>query len=434
MRNAKGLLIVAAMLSMPVPCFGDGVAFSGSDYRSLKPVSQDAQQALISYNNGVEKMLITVALPLKLKDSAVWIFPVFGNPENVKVDLVDSVPQFRGRNPLRAAYNAVGGIVIMQSFALLFPLNLGFMPSLATKGVNVFDEMDRWGIHTETIRADSLAALSEYLSEKKTIIDPEQLKAFEPYLSGQYVLVVSWLSSTVELLKQFPEYELRQKNVRWPCLYVEFPSETAFYPMRPTAAYENMSFSLRIVVLGYVDVLASKGLVKWSHRDFYRQDTIPKGMQDAFTSDFERQKGRYTAFEFVGDVNTFTDDLVFQPVSPRGVLNAEVIEPLLQDEYVILSLAICSILLMSYLSAGLAGLLLFHTWRGYAILGLANPFGIIGLWIASHFIKGTVRERFTDKSRPYARASFLIVFAVVYILLSYAIVGIGMAAGNIMGL
>ncbi|MGD0078928.1 MAG: hypothetical protein ABR969_11000 [Sedimentisphaerales bacterium] len=428
------LLVVSGVMIASVPCFADGVAFAGKDYYSLYPISQDTQQALISHNNGIEKMLITVALPLKLQDSAVWIFPVPGNLENVKIDLVDTFPRFRGRNPLKTVTTQIEGLVVMQFFAPLFPLNsCCLMPSLGKGrgGVYVYGEVDKWGIHTEILKSDSLSALSQYLNEKKTDIDPEYLRPFESYLSDKYVLVVSWIASTNELLKQFPEYEVRQRNTRWPCLYVEFPSEKAFYPMRPTTASGNSSFFLRLLVLDYVN-LAGAADVNRLHSYFYRQKSMPKELMEAFVSDFESQKGRYTFFRFNGNVKAFSDDLWFEKTIPRGMLFAEKIEPIFQSPFFIIPATIGAILIMSYVSAGLSGLWLFRIWRGFAFLGLANLFGIIGLYIESHFIKGKVVEKFKDVNRPHARTLFLVVFSIIYLLLSLGIVGMLILAEKIL--
>jgi hypothetical protein len=430
------LLVIAGVMIIAVPCFGDGVSFAGRDFVSRRPITQSEQRAVISHSNGIEKMLITIAIPLEKEDSAVWIFPVPGKAENVKIDLADSFPRFFGRNPLREADEKIHFIIGMQFSSLLFPFNGILMPALSKARspgeVRVYDKVDKWGIHTETITADSLDSLVKYLNEKKASIDLEYLKAFEGYLSDKYVFVVSWLSSTRELLKQFPEYTMEQRGQRWPSVYVEFPSEKAFYPMRPTATYGTMPLTLRIVVLGYVECL--EGFNQWSRKGFYKQENIPEGMPEVFINDFKMQKGRYSLFQCKVQANVFTDDLRFIPVSPKGLRYAEMIAPALDSAYVFIALTICMIFAISYISAGITGLLLFRMWRGYAFLGLANLFGIIGIWISSHFIGGRVRERFSDKSGPYGRASFLLVFSFVYILLSFGMLGLYAGIVKILGL
>jgi hypothetical protein len=431
-------MVITIVIIIAYPCFGDGVSFAGRDYRSLRPISQEAQQAIISHDNGIEKMLITIAIPLEQEDMAVWIFPVPGKPENVKIDLADSFPRFYGINTLREVDRRIGYIAGMQFFSLLFPFNCIIMPSLGIArdagGIHIYEEVDKWGVHSEKITADSLDSLAKYLNEKKTGIDVEQLKAFKDYLSDKYVLIVSWISSSQELLEQFPEYTVGQRSQRWPCVYIEFPSEKAFYPMRPTTAYGAMPLTLRIMVMGYVESHGMNAVTQWIRKGFYKQEKIPNGMPEVFIRDFENRKGHYTVFECKDKADVFTDDIWFTPVNPKGLRYAEMIAPLLDNIYAFSVLTICLIFAVSYISAGLAGLLLFRMWRGYAFLGLANLFGIIGIWVASHFIKGRIRERFNDKSRSYGRASFLLVFAVVYILLSCGIMGIYAGIGKILGL
>jgi len=58
-------------------------------------VDQNNQEAYISYQNGIEKLIIKVDFTKEFSE-AIWIIPIPTKPENVKVDIVSSLPRFYG--------------------------------------------------------------------------------------------------------------------------------------------------------------------------------------------------------------------------------------------------------------------------------------------------------------------------------------------------
>ncbi|MBN1392911.1 MAG: hypothetical protein JW947_08930 [Sedimentisphaerales bacterium] len=423
MKNVGTLLFIAVLVSgTAATVFGDGVVFSGQDYSSMEPIEQDEQRAVIIHRNGVEKMLITVSLYLENEDRGFWIFPVPGNPETVKLDVLDSFPVFKGVEPLHEVDDIFGDIAKLTLATQIYPLPFIMEESLAEKrprGTTDFEvptycEVEKWGIHTEAVSADSIEDLRDYLEKKGVGIKTEELKAFEDYLSDKYVLVLAWISSRKELLEKFEEYGKGAilSDERWPCLYVEFATEKAFYPVRPTRSYGEERISIELTILDYVQI---DGTYPRIDTEYCRQSGAVENVPSKMVTDLSSKDIRYTRIDFYSEARNLNNDLWFIQGAPKKVKNAESFISVLSNPFVYFVVLICLVLFFSWLTAGLTGLVLFQRWQGYAQLGLWNILTLIGLCIASYKVKGTVGERFSQTDRFPGRWTFNILFSIFYL-------------------
>jgi len=55
------------------------------------------QQAFINYENGVEKMILSVGVGDLKEGKTMWIFPVPADPNKVAVDVITKLPILRGK-------------------------------------------------------------------------------------------------------------------------------------------------------------------------------------------------------------------------------------------------------------------------------------------------------------------------------------------------
>ena len=423
MKILIAFLIAVVLLGVCVPSFGDGKAFSGRDFSFLRPVMEREQRAVISHCNGVEKMLIAVSLELADEDNALWIFPVPGTPERVKLDVVDSFPQFRGRDPRPKARGIVTNVMSIALATQIYTVPFIMTPHLGRvadvdllKSVSIHKEVEKWGIHTEAITAESIEGLESYLKAKDVGIDRNELKAFEDYLSKKYVLVIAWISSREMLLEKFPEYgtDKRISQERWPCLYVEFDTERAFYPLRPTGTYGAEVIPIFLRVIGYVRLEADSAFAEKFRVRHYKQETLPKGTPSQLANDMSATDLCYTSIEFRDLAEILTEDLWLTPIEVKGIEYAETVISVMGNRYIYFIFTICFILAVSYVSAGLAGLVLFRKWSGYAQLGLWNVLTIYAFYIATRDVKGAVGDRLRDPKKEIGLRTFIIVFSFFY--------------------
>jgi hypothetical protein len=437
-KTIRCLLVIAGMMFVVVPCFADGVAFRGWDFRSMRPIAQNEQRAVISHHLNTEKMLIAISLDLEDEDNAIWIFPVPGKPETVKVDVLDSFPTFFGKDPRIEAYEVLATIRNLSLLTQIYPAFtcLCLMPSLSFSreagisfehGFIVHGSIEKWGIRAETITAQSPEALSDYLKEKKVGLGADELKPFERYLAGDYVLVVVWIDSKAQLLKQFSEYASGEtsRSGRWPCLYVEFPTKRAFYPLLPTSVYGDTEIQIDIVAIEYFALDSDSKLAGKFRPKYYKQSKISEKMPAQLADEMPDENISYTRFRFRGPAKDLTDDLWLKPTSPPGFRFAEAIldvsdNLLVSDNPLVLfGPILCYIALVSYLSAGIAGLVLYRRWRGFDLLGFCNVFTIVAVYFTARWAKNLLAAKLQNSGKVFSIGRFLAVFSVVFILLNY---------------
>lgn len=421
-----GIVVIFVLLVTCAFVFGDGIAFKGNDYHSLMPITEKEQRAVIVHNNGIEKLLIAISLELESEDKALWIFPLPANPNSVKIDVVDSFPKFSGENPhrqVRELLNKAFEIALAtQIYTIPFTfIELGEgLKYAALETITIHNQMDKWGVHSETISADSTKALEKYLQAKDVNIDRKQIKVLDSYLSEKYVLVMAWISSKQELLQKFPEYKAEYRwedKIRWPCLFVEFPTNKMFYPLLPTSSSEDEYTHINILI---------KGLVKpevpvffYPRRLFpgyYTQKGLPENTPDVLKKDFSYDRMFYTVISFNLRGGESVEDIWLIPCQPKGIIYADKIASICENKIIFFIFTGFVILFLSYFCAGFAGLILFGKWNGYSQLGLWNIFTLVGVYIGTKTVKGTVGERLKDSDRFPGRWMFIVVFSILYLL------------------
>jgi len=380
-------LLLASITLLPHLAPADGMLYSGRDRLALSPLLPDEQVAAIVHGNHTQRMVIALRFRVKEQDKAVWILPVPGTPERIKMDVVDSFPRFRGRNPRSDAALLCSMLFSLVRATQGWPLLLDIIGlNLRFKGrpaVAVYSEIEKWGIHAETITAKSMEDLTAYLREKNAGIDVEHLRSFQSYLSDQYVLVVSWISSEQELLSQFPEYEKQRSPGadRQPGIYVEFPAERASYPLRATSAYGDEVVSVRLFLVGYMRPDTPAALAGSVETAFYDQRGALENAPKAFSEGLPPGPFPYTAVSIRSSARSFTDDLWFSPAKePAAYRFAHAFESL--GGWLLLLLVMLIFAILSYLAAGLAGLWRGGQWRAHASLGFWNLLTLGGMWIA----------------------------------------------------
>jgi hypothetical protein len=234
MKGLKaGAIIFLTVLSGV--CFADGKAFVWVDRQSMRPVLEQEQRALILYKDGIEGMLISISLDLAENENAFWIFPLPAEPKEIKIDLVDSFPRIKGKEPRMEFREYASSIPIFGSLSQLYPICM-CMPALGARGLHIHSEIEKWGIQAEVISVQSAEAMAEHLQAKGIGIEMREFDPFLAYFGDQYAFVLVSIASAKEILDTFPDYN-RGTVDRRPALYVEFPTDTLYFPLKPTSGY-----------------------------------------------------------------------------------------------------------------------------------------------------------------------------------------------------
>ncbi len=432
-----GICVVVAMASGKAAA--DGMAFDTSSFRPLAP---NEQRAAIAYRDGVERLVIAIDLEravLAEQDQAgkvVWIFPVPGTVEKIKLDLVDTFPLFGGveigsiaKRNWELALVATGTTVLLPAVVAPYYMSYGAaVPRF--QGYSV----DRWGIHAEAVRVESVDELAEHLRKNEAVVDDNRLRVFAPYVGTNHVLVIAWIASAKEALAKFPlapDTSRHHPGTR-PSLYVEFPTDRVFYPLMATGGYDEEKIRVTIYCLDFVRPDLSKlresrdrdtdsKHSNWLWVDYYvnsspskLRETAPKG----FLEGRPLEAADYTRVQINFTARNLTDDLWFTTRRPTRILLLTIFNAVGW-----IPVAVCLIVLLSYVSAGLTGWFMFDSWRGSARMGLWNFLTLIGL-IAAMTIKG----RRTGRDRRTFR--FAILFSIFYIML---VIGVFLVGSGVLG-
>ncbi|WP_157212062.1 hypothetical protein [Desulfomonile tiedjei] len=418
-------IAVILVFLCPALAAADGMAFRYGPASSLEPLRVDEQRAVIAHKDGVQRMFIAINTAADdPAHAAVWIFPVPGSPDRADVDVAAFIPELTGRD-VQQEFDEIMELawwipLITQPHFVPLPFFAQFAAGpmgvrmgrfQGAEGITTHKEIDRWGIHAELITADSVDRLADYLRKKNVPVDQDRLAPFVAYLSDKYSLVVAWISSYEELTKRFPQHS-QIRAAKRPSLYVEFPTEKPFYPMRPTSAYGKNKMEVSLYIVGWV----APDMSSWEESDkkgmtprvrYYAGDkeAIHKSYQSYRSVLSAREKDRttslsedaaqrkagerffaavpegdmhFTRVRIYGPAGNFTQDLQFSP-NP----NVSIKHFIASNAWVLSGPVILLILALSYISGGISGKLVFGEWKPWARTGLWNCFSIVTLVVVT---------------------------------------------------
>lgn len=417
-----GLVLAAVCLLTPRAAHADGKVWAGHDYAALAPLTENDQMAAIAHEGGIERMVIAVSADLGDQDKALWMFPVPGTPDQVKLDVVDTFPRFSGYDPREDARDEIGKLGIALRATQIYPAVLRFAElahereyAWTTGAVSVHETVEKWGIHGETVTATSEEELARYLEEQGVAMPQGELSAFGDYLSKDYVLVLVWIGSREEVMKKFPGYGTAWDMARWPCVHVRFPTERPFYPLRPTSSYGSAEMRIRLFLIGYFDVANKESLGHEAGVRYYRHGSRLEGAPKGFPQGTSGGHMPYTRVWFQTAARNLTEDLWFLPVKVPSMAYGAAIDSILSREYApwswLYPWALC-LAGLSYVSAGLASLVVYRSWRRKALMGLWNMLTLVGLAIA------VFTRPAADNRERNLRALFFLAFGCAFLLLS----------------
>ncbi len=388
-------VVVSLIVVLPAAALADGKLFSRSgDLSAFASLEQNAQQAAICFGDGRERMVIAISYNAVPGDEGLWIFPVPGTPDQVDIDLCDAFPRFWGHDSRHWARSIVDRAMLLMRASQIYPLiaDLALRHARFRKHGNenekeaaeVYETIERWGLRAETLTAPSTAALASHLGESGAEIPPDELSPFEPYLNGAYVLVVVRVTDRAALETQFGESDDDTYDWQscWPTLYVEFPTDNGFYPMRPTASYGDTQLPVTLYIIGHVEAHADPEMLDEANVYHYRQDRPDWPAQSLFGLSRDTTFD-YTVVYLDTPASVFTSDFAFTPTQVRGHAFAEVITDL-RWRLLVIGLAVFAVL--SYLSAGVAGIVSGQRWRRAAPIGLLNFLSLFGVVVGAVFV------------------------------------------------
>lgn len=418
----------------------DGMVIMPNPYRRGWSYSDETRQtAYINYQDGLQKMILSINVGGIKNNDAVWIFPVASMPERVVVDIVDRQPELYGDEASYLAKNTLVDTTKIMAASQIYPIpfvtNILFptmrlsspvynasdgSKSVEESGVKVYEHIDKYGITSEIITAKNGSSLYDYLTEKGLVIEDGALPVLDNYIGKDYSFVVSWMSNseTAVPANEVSGIRMDDNSVNeiyddtsnavkcYDCLYdydyysqpgvmVTFPTDKPYFPLMPTSVYGSRSVPATIYVLGFVEPNIFNNIKSYSdvtyhiesspYQDesldtFYGQVKYDENGLSSISKNLE-----YTKVEIDAPSKYLTEDLWFKQSAP---IKAKTASFIYRHPFV---LFISMMMMASVVSSLLAGLIIYRDKQPHKIIkllliGLSNFLSIIGVAVASSYL------------------------------------------------
>lgn len=425
---AVSALILLAALASAGRAWGCGVAFRenrGNDTARVHPARVDAA---ISHRNGVQRMIVALTAAPARAERLLWVFALPAEASRVRVEPLDAFLRFYGHDPCWGGRAWIHAFLLVSRATQIYPMLFErlFLPD---PGPSLRSHSNRFrgsraDVHAEAVAADSAAALVDASAARGFHLPAD---AFAP-LEAQFASAPS--RTFVVAVAEPPARSLAHKaelprghqdaDASRVCLFVEFPTGRATCPLPVQAGHGVSLRDFTIYVMGYVKPQCASELAgDWEV--LYRfQSRFGPDAPDAFRRGLPPERIPCTVIRAASSGSYRGSEIRLTPTRPIGIAYAEFVESLSFHIGLEWLVRILLILCFSYLSAGIAGMVLFGEWRGYAAFGLMNLLTIVGLTVAAR-----CRYARPDRDRPGARFAsrasamrFCALFSLVFVALT----------------
>lgn len=212
------LIALAVCSFSPKSVLADGMVIKPDPYSDRWDYSDESnQQAFINYDNGLQKMIISVGLEGENSNGTVWLFPIPSEPNKVAIDVVKSLPRLSGEEISKKAKSNLDDITkflqITQLYTIPFISSYGtlettgrgmddalFVASLGSsrdieQDIVVYEHLEKEGITSEIITAKTSNGLYDYLKNKGLKVESGSIPVLDNYIGKEFSFVTSWISS-----------------------------------------------------------------------------------------------------------------------------------------------------------------------------------------------------------------------------------------------
>ena len=422
MKKAAFIVLFLILLSSLAPVLADGgIIIHDNDMWMM--FDEEQQYCAINYHDETQYMILSVDTAEELSgDQAVWIFPVPADPKEVDINIIKGFPELLGKDLEKETQEAITSAFVGMSATQIYPLPFfllffGVMSpgaflargdSKGIEGVTVYESIEKMGMTTELISAADEQAFNDYLVSNELAMPGDLKSIFDEYIGEDYAFVVSWISDVWEFrdaqatARGNSGYERRTAG-NTIGVYISFPTEEIYYPLKPTSVYGQKKVPAVIYVLDYVTPDLYEGIESFTEVDYFILNwfTAPNELKSFFTgyetspADYssrfspDLRKGfqiydiKYTKIKIDAPSNALTQDLWIKDKVPKKIL---VYNSLVKRT---IWWGILIFILLSCLASMIAGGIVFAKDRPsllkFLFFGFYNLFTLIGIWVAAYW-------------------------------------------------
>ncbi len=406
MKKALSFLLILVLLLPAVFADGMVLVIDDEDMWGFHPEKQ--QTAFIRYNNGIEKMLISVDIDANINsEKAVWLFPVPSTPEYVEIDIMKGFPMVRGKDIDREfndrLNNNMGFMLGYSTFPISLPVlylglfagrmgnalseSAGFYKGSAD-GVTIHQTVEMMGLTSELVTAENEVFFNNYLKEKGLELPLESRIIIKDYIGEKYSFVVSYISDIEKYKSEAKTSGYKGYNKAVPLgVVVNFPTEEIYFPLKLTKVYGALEIPILVYVEEYVSPKLYKQIKKETEVTYYKQNSfyVTNELKKFFDGKNRIKDMKYTKIKIDTKSDNFDEDLWIKNSTPISVA---IKDKVLNYLWI---LGIFLFILCSMIASLFAGKVIFRKYPlsniKLMLLGLWNCLTLVGFLIALTYMK-----------------------------------------------
>ena len=415
MKKIFSFFAIVLLFSLFIPAvFADGfIHIYDKDMWNL--FNEKQQFCAINYKDGFQNMILTVDTGQELTgEKAVWIFPVPAKPDNTVINIVKGFPKLRGYDIQDKADESISNVFMamratqVYTFPVLLTMYTGRISAFnkgldSLGGVTVHESIEKMGLTTELVSAVDGSSLTNYVTSKGLNLPESSRSILDEYTGQEYSFVISWISDIEKFKQEQREEYLEVWTGNSIGVFITFPTDKIYYPLKPTSIYGYKRVPAVIYVLDYVQPELYDGIKTDTEVNYFFENRLsaPEELRDFFAGydlepstyysrdgqkqGFTVEDVKYTKIKVNPPSKFLTQDLWMQVSTPLKVKAAD-----FANRFGLLY-GLIFFILCSCLASLFSGMIIFRdrpiSKIKFALFGLWNFLTLIGFSIAAYISK-----------------------------------------------
>ncbi|MDH5186924.1 MAG: hypothetical protein OEW70_07680 [candidate division WOR-3 bacterium] len=424
------------------------------DLNSWELKSERRQLCAINFEKGSEKMILAVEVRDLQGEKAVWILPVPAKPEKTTVGIIKEFPELWGADVKEAVRKAISlGFSAMRvnQFYSLPVLNYYLRHYVLIYGIGgiygaedrltdslehaviIHQHIEKMGFTTELVTAKDGDKFYDYLKTKGLALPTNSKAILDEYVGKEYSFVTAWISDVnkfkQEAIKSNKNYEYRDTIIYTVGITVDFPTDTIYFPLKPTRIYGKEEIPILIYVMGFVSPKLYPEIKKKTQISYFVMEKLNSGeLSEFFGGQKEIRNLKYTKIKIKTPSNNLIKDVRISNSAPlKGILLAYIHK----HDLIIFTTWLIIFIFSMCMASMLAGMVAFRKYKPskkkFALFGLWNLLTLFAFIIATTLFKTeepkSESEQSTEKKLKIVwnkkKILFVILFIVFFLIITY---------------